>query len=159
MDFDRRLIVRTTLAVLAIFALWFAWWAFGRSPEAQIRAAQAALLEAVEDRDWDDVAGFLAPEYSDSYGHTRQSAIENGKKYLGLFYVLSIKPDQISVRAAKDQGMLQTILRIEGNGAGYSQAVQGAVNQINEPWIFHWTKAGLWPWTWQVTMIHNDQVR
>ncbi|HEY1050336.1 MAG TPA: hypothetical protein VGE39_11295 [Prosthecobacter sp.] len=156
---DSRLIIRTSSAVALIIALWFAWWAFGRSPESQIRAAQAALLEAVEDRDWDDVADFLSADYSDSYGHTRQSAIDDGKKYLGLFYALSIKTDQISVRAAKEQGVLQSMLRMEGNGAGYSQAVMGAVNQIQEPWIFHWTKTGLWPWTWQVTMIHNDQIR
>ncbi len=159
MNFDRRLIVRTSLAVSAILALWFVWWAFGRSPEAQIRAAQAALFTAVEDRDWDDVAGFLAADYTDSYGHTRQSAIENGKKYLGFFYALSLKTDQTHVRAARQQGVLQTMIRMEGNGAGHSLAVIGAVNQINEPWTIHWTKAGLWPWTWQVTMIHNDQIR
>lgn len=156
---DSRLIVRTIAALLLSVALWFAWWAFGRSPEAQIRAAQAALLTALEERDWDDVADFLSADYSDSYSHTRQSAIEDGKKYLGFFYALSIKTDQVSVRAAKEQGVLQAMLRMEGNGAGYSQAVLGAVNQINEPWIFHWTKTGLWPWTWQVTMIHNDQIR
>lgn len=156
---NRRLIIRTVFALAAVAALWFTWWAFGRSPETQIRAAQAAFLVAIEDRDWDDVADYLAPDYTDAYGHTRESAVVDAKKFLGLFFALSIKTDQISVRAAPKQGALNAMLRMEGRGAGYSQAVVDHVNRLTSPWTFHWTKAGTWPWTWQVTMIHNDDVR
>lgn len=156
---DLRLIIRTSLALLLIVGLWFAWWAFGRSPEAQVRVAQEKLIQAIEDRDWDDVAELFAPNYTDAYSHTRESAIEDGKKYLGGFFTLDIKSDQQTIKAAKDQGMVKAMLKLEGNGIGYSQAVLGHVNQLAEPWVFHWNKAGTWPWNWQVNMIHNDQVR
>lgn len=156
---DHRLVFRSLASLLLILLLWLGWWLFGRSAESQIRSAQSALQTAVENRDWDDVADFLSPDYTDSYSHTRESAIQDGRKYLGAFFVLSIKTEQTTIRAATKQGMVQTQIRLEGTGAGYSQAVLGAVNQIQEPWVFHWTKTGLWPWTWQVTMIHNDQIR
>ncbi|MEZ5386129.1 MAG: hypothetical protein R3F13_11505 [Prosthecobacter sp.] len=154
-----RPILRGTLTVLIAALLWLAWWVFGRSPEAQIRAAQANLTAAIEDRDWDEVAAFLAESYTDAYGNNRESAITHGKKLLGGFYTLSILTDQTTVRAAKGQGMVQTMIRLEGNGIGYSHAVLGRVNQLSEPWIFHWSNPGTLPWNWQVTMIHNDQIR
>lgn len=156
---DARLIIRSLLALVLIVALWFAWWVFGRSPEAQVRAAQANLVQAVEERDWDEVQEFLAENYTDAYGHTRETAIQDARKYLGGFFTLTLKTDQTTVRAAKGQGMVSTMIRLEGNGAGYSQLVLGHVNQLTEPWIFHWNNPGPWPWDWQVNMIHHDQVR
>lgn len=156
---NSRPFIRGTLTILLITALWLAWWIFGRSPEAQIRAAQASLTAAIEDRDWDEIASFLADSYTDAYGNNRESAITHGKKLLGGFYTLTLLTDQTAVRAAKGQGMVQVMIRLEGNGIGYSHAVLGRVNQLSEPWIFHWSNPGGWPWDWQVTMIHNDQVR
>ncbi len=153
------LIVRSLLALLLIVVLWLTWWVFGRSPEAQVRAAQANLIEAVEDRDWDEVEELLADNYTDAYGHTRASALQDGRKYLSGFFTLTLKTDQTTIRAAKGQGMVTMMIRLEGNGAGYSQMVLGHVNQLTEPWIFHWSNPGRWPWDWQVNMIHHDQVR
>lgn len=156
---NTRLIIRSLLALLLIVALWFTWWVFGRSPEAQVRAAHAALIEAVEERDWDALEKIIAPNYTDAYGHTRESAVQDGRKYLSGFFTLTLKTDQTTIRAAKGQGMVTTMIRLEGNGVGYSQMVLGHVNQLTEPWIFHWSNPGRWPWDWQVNMVHNDQVR
>jgi hypothetical protein len=156
---DTRLIVRSILALVLIASLWLVWWVFGRSHEAQVRAAQAALIEAVEERDWDEVKEFLAENYTDAYSHTRESAIQDGKKYLSGFYTLTLMTEQPTVRAAKGQGMVTMMIRLEGNGIGYSQLVLGHVNQLTEPWTFHWSNSGRWPWNWQVNMIHHDQVR
>lgn len=156
---NTRLIVRSLLALLLVVLLWLAWWLFGRSPEAQVRAAQAGLIEAVEERDWDALEKLIAPNYTDAYGHNRESALKDGRKYLSGFFTLTLQTDQTTIRAAKGQGMVTTMIRLEGNGVGYSQMVLGHVNQLTEPWIFHWSNPGRWPWDWQVNMIHNDQVR
>ncbi len=156
---NTRLIIRSLLALLLVVLLWLAWWVFGRSPEAQVRAAQAGLIEAVEERDWDALEKLIAPNYTDAYGHNRESALKDGRKYLSGFFTLTLQTDQTMIRAAKGQGMVTTMIRLEGNGVGYSQMVLGHVNQLTEPWIFHWSNPGRWPWDWQVNMIHNDQVR
>lgn len=154
-----RLVLRTVLALLLIAALWFAWWVFGRSPEAQVRAAHAAFIKAVEDRDWDEVADWLAPSYTDAYQHNRETAVADAKKYLGGFFTLTLKMDPMTVQGAKGQALVKSLIKLEGNGIGYSQVVLGYANQLTEPWIFHWSNPGRWPWEWQVTMIHNDQVQ
>lgn len=132
---------------------------FLRSPQTQVLAAQMDFIQAVEERDWDEVKEFFAENYTDAYGHTRESAIEDGKKYLGGFYTLTLMREDTIIKATKGQGMASMKIRLSGNGIGYSQMVLGHVNQLNEPWIFHWSNPTPWPWNWQVNMIHNDQVR
>jgi len=156
---DKQRILRNLLWVaLAVVIIQTAVY-FLRSPESQVLAAQRDLIEAVEERDWDEVKEFLEENYTDAYSHTRETAISDGKKYLGGFYTLTLKTGETTARAVKGQGMVSMTIRLEGNGAGYSQLVLGHVNQITEPWIFHWSNPTPWPWNWQVNMIHNDQMR
>lgn len=156
---NRPILIRSLLALLLVAGLWMAWWIFGRSPEAQVRAAQASLIKAIENRDWSKLEKLLAPNYTDAYGNNHETAIKEGRKYLSTFFTLTLKTDQTTVRAAKGQGMVSMMIRLEGNGVGFSQMIVGHVNQFTEPWVFHWSNPGRWPWDWQVNMIHNDQLR
>lgn len=156
---NKSLILRSVLALLLIAGLWLAWWVFGRSPEAQVWAAQAKLLKVVENRDWAGLEKLLAPDYTDAFGHNRQTAIQDGRQILGGFFALTLKTDQTTVKATQGQGVVSMMIRMEGNGIGFSQAVLGHVNQMTDPWVFHWSNPGRWPWDWQVNMIHNDQAR
>jgi predicted lipid-binding transport protein (Tim44 family) len=155
---NKSIIFRILLVLILISGLWLVWWIFGRSPEAQVRAAQANLIQAVEKRDWKGLARLLAPNYTDAYGHNRDTAIQEGRKYFSTFFTLTLKTDQTTIRATQGQGMVTTKIRLEGNGVGYSPMISGYVNQITEPWVFHWSNPGRWPWNWQVNLIHNDQV-
>ena len=155
----KKIILRSLLVLFVIEGLWLAWWVFGRSPEAQVRAAQANLIQVVENRDWKGLEKMMAPNYTDAYGHNRETAIQDGRKYFSGFFTLTLKTNQTTVRAAKGQGMVSTMIRLEGNGVGYSQMIVVHVNQFTEPWVFHWSNPGRWPWNWQVNMIHHDQLR
>lgn len=155
----KKIILRILLVLFVIEAMWLGWWVFLRSPESQIRAAQAKLIQAVEKRDWKQLEQLLAPNFTDAYGHNRDTAIQDGRKYLSTFFTLTLKTDQTTIRAAKGQGMVTTKIRLEGNGVGYSQMISGYVNQLTDPWVFHWSNPGRWPWNWQVNLILNDQVR
>jgi len=143
-------------AALLIFLGWFGWWAFGRTPEEQIRARQTAFLLAVEERDWGDVKAMLTDDYKDDYGQDRDSAVENARQVLGGFFSLTIKPEIVQLQAVPDVAMVKMKIRAEGKGAGFSDMVLSQVNSIQEPWFFHWHKKGRWPWDWRIVQIHND---
>ena len=155
----KQILLRGLLVLFVIEGLWLVWWVFGRSPETQVRAAQANLIEAVENRDWKKLERLMAPDYTDAFGHNRETALQDGRKYLSGFFTLTLKTDKTTIRAAKGQGMATMMIRLEGNGIGYSQLISGHVNQFTEPWAFHWSNPGRWPWDWQVNMIHHDQLR
>lgn len=162
-----RILIFTGSLLLIIFLGWFGWWAFGRTPEEQIRARQAAFLLAVEERDWSDVKAMLTDDYKDDYGHDRDSAVENARQVLGGFFSLTLKPEIVRLQTApngeagKTSGTLEIAevrmkIRAEGKGAGFSDMVLSQVNSIQEPWFFHWHKKGRWPWDWRIVQIHND---
>ena len=154
----KKIILRVLLVLFLIEGVWLAWWIFGRSPEEQVRAAQANLIEAVEDRDWKKLERLMAPNYTDAFGHNRDTAILDGRKYLSGFFTLILKTEQTTLKATKGQGMVTTMIRLEGNGVGYSHMIVGYVNLFTEPWTFHWSNPGRWPWNWQVNQIHHNQL-
>ena len=153
----RRIHFILIFVVLLLIGLgWFGWWAFGRSPQDQLMARQAAFLLAIEERDWDDVKAMLTDDYMDDYGHDRDSAVEDARQVLGGFLALTIKPQIVQMQAVPDLGIVKIKLRIEGKGLGFSDAVISQVNSIEQPWFLHWHKKGRWPWDWKVVQIHND---
>jgi ketosteroid isomerase-like protein len=152
----RRLLLILIPTVLLLSLGGFGWWAFGRTPEEQLQDRQQAFLEAVESRDWDEVRAMLTEDYMDGYGHDRDGAVEAARQVLGAFFSLTVKPRIVQLQALPDLAMVKMQIRIEGRGAGFSEAVVSQVNSIEEPWFFHWHKKGRWPWDWRIVQIHND---
>jgi ketosteroid isomerase-like protein len=152
----RRLLFILPPAVLLLSLGGFSWWAFARTPEEQLRDRQQAFLEAVESRDWDDVRAMLTDDYMDDHGHDRDGAVESARQALGAFFSLTVKPRIVQLQVLPDLAMVKMQIRIEGRGAGLSEAVVSQVNSIEEPWFFHWHKKGRWPWDWRIVQIHND---
>jgi hypothetical protein len=135
-----------------------AWWCFGRGPQAEVLAAQAALLKKVEKRAWGSVKARLAEDYRDDYGHDRESAIEDAQTAFGGFLSLKIQGELDTLQAVPDLAMVKMRLRLEGHGLGFSDVVVARLNQLNEPWFFHWHKRGIWPWSWRLVQVHHNEL-
>ena len=148
------------IAILVLVWLsWFGWWSLGRTPEQQVLARQIAFLAAVEDRDWDEVKSMLTTDYSDDYGHDRDSAVDDASTILGGFISLTVKPEVVFKQVLPELAMLKVKIQMEGRGLGMSDVVVGQVNAMTQPWFFHWHKKGRWPWDWKIVQIHHDELR
>jgi hypothetical protein len=147
------------IAVVLILLAWFGWWSFGRTPEQQVLARQMAFIAALEDRDWSEVKGMLTDDYMDDYGHDRNSAVDDAQTALGSFLTLTVKPEVVFKQILPDLAMLKVKIQMEGKGLGASDYVVGYVNNLTQPWFFHWHKKGRWPWDWKIVQIHNDELR
>jgi hypothetical protein len=146
---------------LGLLLLWGGWKGvavFGRSAEQQVREAQEALIRTVERRDWSGVAEWLAEDYADDGGHDREGAVADGREALAHFFTLTIKHETTEVVADRAQARAEVRIKLEGTGAGLSQMVLSTVNGMAEPWVFHWSKRGRWPWDWKVERIHHDRL-
>lgn len=146
-------------AVFVLLLAWFGWWAFGRSPQSQVLARQAAFISALEERDWSAIKAMLTDDYSDDYGHNRDSLIEDARTVFGRFISLTVNTELVSMQAVPDLAMVKMKFKMEGRGLGFSDLVISRVNGINQPWFFHWHKKGRWPWDWKIVQIHNDDLR
>jgi hypothetical protein len=148
------------LAILLLVGLLgqAAWWCFGRDPRTEVLAAQAAFLKAVEKRSWRAVRARLTNDYSDDYGHDRDSAVEDAERVLGGFLRLEVDGELDTVQAVPGLAMVKMRIRLAGHGLGFSDVVVARVNQLNESWFFHWHKRGPWPWSWQIVQIHHNEL-
>lgn len=149
------------IVISLLLGLWLGWKAvstFSRSYQTQVLDAQEELLRAVERRDWEAVKSFLTDDYMDEAGQDRDLAVDHGRQALAHFFTLTISHEVTKVQAVHNLGMVHCHIKLEGNGAGYSQTVLSTVNNLKEPWVFHWHKKGRWPWNWKVVQIHQDQI-
>ena len=127
-------------------------------------AAQTKFLQRVEKRDFSGMKAMLTDDYADDYGHDRDTVIESAKQVLSGFFTVSLKTEVVKLQAVPAMGvgsalgLVQMKIKLEGNGAGFSQIVLARANQIQKPWFFHWHKKGRWPWDWKIVQIHNDEV-
>ena len=150
----RRLLLALLLAVLG-YALW---WLFFRSPERQIADAQAAFLATVEDRDWDDVKAWFTADFVTYGGLNHDTVMPDLQQALGGFATLDIEARETTIQAVKDQGISRPLIRVTGLGTQIAIAVREKANSLRTPWVFHWRKTGGWPWEWQLTQVHHDEL-
>ena len=155
MNFKRLIIGLLVLVLIGVGA----WWCFGRSPQDQVLAAQAAFLKKVEKRSWGSVKAWLAEDYVDDYGHDRESAVEDAETALGGGISLTVHGELDTLQAVPDLAMVKMRLKLEGHGLGISDLVIARANQLQGPWFFHWHKRGPWPWSWRLVQIHHDELR
>ncbi len=148
---------RRTLAVvpvlLAAFTLGWALWEF--QPRRQLEKAFARFVEAGERRDWKTASTFLAPNYKDCWGMTREQAISTASEWLGSFFVLEITTEPMTVSAQDRLATVRTRPRISGNGNAIAQIVMNHVNAQTDEMTFSWRRDSWKPWDWKLTSVDH----
>lgn len=153
-----RRILLSSLVIGLVVSAYAGWWVFGRSMNQEILAAQTKFIEAIEDRDWEDIQGSLTNDYMDEAGHDRNTVMDDAKRILGSFISLTVHMDVVELRAAANQATLKANIKLEGQGVGLSSIVISQANAMTGPWLFHWHKKGRWPWDWKIVQIHHNAV-
>ncbi len=146
--------------VAAGLLLWLIVWAvitFSASEEKQMLKQQQRFLTAVENRKWSQIDSMICKDYDDGALNAEQVKTTL-RQVLGGFFTLSITPEITRVQVVHGLGFVKTKLKVEGNGAGLSSEVIAQANRIKSPWTFHWHKRGMWPWSWELVQVHNDEL-
>jgi hypothetical protein len=140
---------------LVLWAMWLFWlW----QPERQVRLHTTHFLKKVEQRNWNDARAFLADDFSDRWGHDKNTAMEDAKEVFAQFLFLTIesKTDRCEVHGT--EGVAETRVKIAGNGQGVAQLVMQRVNGLREPFTFRWRKSGGKPWEWQLVFVDQPEL-
>ena len=139
-----------SLAVVTIILRCVLLW----RPETQLRLHQAHLRQAVEKRDWAKVEKLVDPAYSDRWGYSRATGIQEARQWLGQFFSLTITVNPVATRLAPDGGTVIEYWKLEGQGLEGATLAKDATDRVQTPFTFQW-KHGSWkPWDW--TLVHVD---
>lgn len=153
MDFKRAALFAG--AALIVLALWLAWfW----QPERQVRRHTALLLKAVEGRNWEKFKKLTADGYSDRWEHDKAFIGEAMPQVFGQFLFLTIEHETSAVVLSGGAGHTVTRVKMSGSGGPIAQYVMEKVNNLSEPFTFHWSQRSGWPWDWELTRVDHPSL-
>jgi hypothetical protein len=153
MDFKR--IALLSGAALIALALWLAWFC---QPERQVRRHTAVLLKAVERRNWEKLKNLIGDGYADRWQQDKPFLAEVLPQVFGQFLFLNIEHDTTGAEVAGGVGRTVTRVKMSGSGGPGAQYVIEKVNNLSEPFTFHWSQRSGWPWDWELTRVDHPSL-
>jgi hypothetical protein len=151
----RHLLVMVAAGVLALFSVCLWRW----QPERQVRKHTEALLEACEDRDWEEFRALLAEDYTDRWGHDKTEAAERARQVFAQFLFLKLAARSLEVEEAEATGLARAHLELQGRGGPLAELAIQRVAELKQPFTFRWQQRSWKPWDWQLVQVEQPELR
>lgn len=136
--------------------MWCAWlW----QPERQARLHQQHLLRAFEERDWGDIAGFLAEDYADRWGHDKAFVLREGREVFRQFLWVAVAGEIVRAEVSGDAARMDVRVRLSGRGSPLAEVAMERVNALGEPFVFEWKRRSWKPWDWQLVRLDQAELQ
>jgi len=147
----RRLLIAAILLACAVLALH---WRPGR----QVRLHQQHLQEAVENRNWKKVAGFVAENYSDSWGQSKAIAMQRLPDAFQDFIACGVLAEGASLEWKNGACAFKARIHIVGSGGPLSQLVIQEMDNLRQPFEFQWRRQSWKPWDWALAGVSQPEI-
>ncbi len=142
-------------AAIIVVALWLAWFL---QPERQVRRHTALLLNAIEGRNWEKLNNLMADSYTDRWKHDKGTVLEALPQVFGQFLFLNVEHETSAVEVLGGTGQTITRMKMSGSGGPIAQYVMEKVNNLSEPFTFHWYQRSAWPWDWELGRVDHPSL-
>ncbi len=153
----RTWLLRILVINLVISGIWLGW-PFLKSAKSQALDQQQRLIGLVAQRDWKQTLTLLAEDYHDSWDMKREDAVSVGHEVLQSFLVLNLNWKTSSIVIVEKTATITGIIKISGNGYGFSQEIINKVNNLKEPFVFTWRKDGWKPGDWRLVSLMQPEL-
>ena len=138
------------VVTIALRCLWL--W----QPRCQLLLHQENLRHAIEARDWSRVESLVDPHYSDRWGFTRETGMQEARQWLGQFLSLTVTADAAGDQLTPDGGIVTERWKLDGPGVTEAAGmVKDRVNSLQSPFVFQWRHASWEPWNWTLVRVDN----
>jgi hypothetical protein len=147
----RSIVPTAIIALLGVALFLFILW----SPERQVRLHQEHLLAAVSDKNWARVASFIAEDYSDRWGHDKAFVAAAAREVFAQFIALDLSMQNPMLNMRDGNGEVAARLIAKGSGGPFAQMAIDKLQELREPFTFHWQKRIWKPWDWKLTRLNH----
>jgi hypothetical protein len=141
------------LALVICTALYLIWlW----RPEHQVRLHTENFFRAIDHRNWDAVADFVAADYQDEWGDDRTRLLERMRE--GFRWVRGSKiagPNPI-VQAENGRAVWIGKVTVYSNDDGVMEVLNQRVNNLPAPFQLEWHRLSGKPWDWKLARVSNS---
>jgi hypothetical protein len=141
------------LALAVCIGLYLIWlW----RPEHQVRLHTENFFHAIEQRDWDGVAGFIGDDYQDQWGDDRPRVLERMRE--GFRWVRGariIAPDP-AVQVEPRRAIWTGKITLYSSDDGVMEGLDERLNKLPTPFELEWHRLSGKPWDWKLVRVSNS---
>ena len=149
----KRLLFLLTATMAGLGAAW--WWG---QPDRQLHRTWENLLDVVEARNTTRLGWLLADDYSDRWGYSRRTLLDDARLAFFQCEKLRIHPGQVTIQRDGDRATVTAVLRIDATGGGTVDEARIEINRLFTPFTFEWRHEGGYPGSWRLLRFDQPEL-
>ena len=139
--------------VIALCAGLYLIWLW--QPERQVRRHTENFFRAIERKNWDAAANFVAADYQDQWGDNRVRVLERlreGFRYVRGPRIIASNP---SVQIASPRAVWRGKIALYSSDDDVMEVLDQRVNSLPSPFELEWHHLSGKPWDWKLARVSN----
>ena len=140
------------LAIALCLGLWLIWlW----QPERQVKRHTENFFHAIEHKNWEATADFIATDYQDQWGDDRIRVLERlreGFRYVRGPRIIASNP---SVQVETQRAVWSGKITLYSSDGDVMEVLDQRVNSLQSPFELEWHHLSGKPWDWKLARVSN----
>ncbi len=139
--------------VIALCAGLYLIWLW--QPERQVRRHTENFFRAIERKNWDVAADFVAVDYQDQWGDNRVRVLEllrEGFRYVRGPRIIASNP---SVQIESSRAVWSGKIALYSSDDDVMEVLDQRVNSLPSPFELEWHHLSGTPWDWKLARVSN----
>jgi hypothetical protein len=139
-------------AIALCVGLYLVWlW----QPVQQVRRHTENFFHAIEHKNWDAAADFIAADYQDQWGNDHQRVLERLRE--GFRYVRGsrIITSNASVQVETQRAVWSGKIALYSSDDDVMEVLDQRVNSLQSPFKLEWHHFSARPWDWKLVRVSN----
>ena len=139
--------------VIALCAGVYLIWLW--QPERQVRRHTENFFRAIERKNWDAAADFVAADYRDQWGDDRVRVLERLRESFRYVRGLRIIASNPSVHVESPRAVWSNKIKLYSSDDDVMDVLDQRVNSLPSPFELEWHHLSGKPWDWKLTRVSN----
>jgi hypothetical protein len=132
---------------IGLYLLWL--W----RPEHQVRLHTEHFFRAIDDRNWEAVADFVADDYQDQWSDDRARLLERMREGFRWVRGSRITAANPSVQVETERAIWDGKIVVSSSDDGVMEVLDERVNKLPAPFEFEWRRVSSKPWDWKLMRV------
>jgi hypothetical protein len=142
-----------TALLLAVGVYLFWLW----RPEHQVRLHTENFFRAIDGRNWETVADFIAGDYHDQWNNDRSRFLERVREGFRWVRGSRITAANPSVQVETSRAIWIGKIVVYSSDDGVMEVLDERVNKVPSPFKFEWRQLSGKPWDWKLVRVSNPE--
>ena len=122
----------------------------------QLELHSQHFIEAVAEKDWSEIEGFIDTGYSDQWGHDRAVLLARMRAVLQYTRTLQLEAHEPLPLPNGEQGEWRARITVDGDESEVTALIKQHINGLQEPFRLQWRRKSWKPWDWKLAGVTNS---